>query len=162
MKRYAPAGLWGLFGTAVVVFMLTPLVLVVIFSFGRNALTSFPMGGLTLDWYGALFANQSFWGAAKNSAIVACAVGIASTAIGTRAALTLVRLPERLANILLLLVGLPIMLPALIVGVALLSFFARILGVGLGLPTVILGHLVITQPFVILIVHARLTGFDPA
>jgi spermidine/putrescine transport system permease protein len=155
-------GLWWLFGAAVIIFMLTPLVLVVIFSFGRNALTSFPMGGLTLDWYRALFANDSFWGAAKNSAIVAGAVGTASTVIGTMAALTLVRLPARLANMLLLLVGLPIMLPALIIGIALLSFFARILGVELGLPTVILGHLVITQPFVILIVHARLSGFDPA
>ena len=154
--------LWWLFGVAVIVFMLTPLILVVVFSFGRNALTSFPMGGLTLDWYRALFANESFWGAAKNSAIVAGAVGIASTVIGTMAALTLARLPARLANTLLLLVGLPIMLPALIIGIALLSFFARILGVELGLPTVILGHLVITQPFVILIVHARMAGFDPA
>jgi spermidine/putrescine transport system permease protein len=153
---------WSLFGIAVVAFMLTPLALVVIFSFGRNALTSFPMGGLTLDWYRALFANESFWGAARNSAIVAAAVGVCSTVIGTMAALTLARLPARLAGMLLLLVGLPIMLPALIVGIALLSFFARILGVGLGLPTVILGHLVITQPFVILIVHARLGGLDPA
>ena len=90
MRAMAPP-LWFAFGFAVVVFMLTPLVLVVVFSFGRNALTSFPMGGLTLDWYRALFANDTFWGAAKNSGIIAAAIGLGSTVIGTMAALTLSR-----------------------------------------------------------------------
>ena len=64
MTRTLALPLWFAFGFGVVAFMLTPLVLVVVFSFGRNALTSFPMRGLTLDWYRALFANDTFWGAA--------------------------------------------------------------------------------------------------
>ena len=52
------------------------------------------------------------------------------------------------------------MLPALIIGIALLIYFVRLLDLPLGLPTVILGHLVIVQPFVILIVYARLATFD--
>jgi len=159
MRAMAPP-LWFAFGFAVVVFMLTPLVLVVVFSFGRNALTSFPMGGLTLDWYRALFANDTFWGAAKNSGIIAAAIGLGSTVIGTMAALTLSRLPARYAQSALHVLAFPIMLPALVIGIALMAYFVRLLNVPLGLPTVILGHLVITQPFVILIVHARLTGFD--
>src|SRR5215813_15534082 len=98
MTRAAPVLGWTLLGLAVVVFMLTPLVLVVVFSFGRNALTSFPMGGLTLDWYRALFANDTFWGAAKNSGIIATAIGFGSTIVGTMAALTLSRLPARHAQ----------------------------------------------------------------
>jgi spermidine/putrescine transport system permease protein len=140
--------------------MLTPLALVIIFSFGKNALTSFPMGGVTLDWYRTLFAMEEFRGAARNSAIVAGCVALASTLIGTMAALSLARLPERIAASLLVVFGFPIMLPALIVGVALMTFFVRLLDQELGLMTVILGHLVITQPFVILIVHARMVGFD--
>jgi spermidine/putrescine transport system permease protein len=54
------------------------------------------------------------------------------------------------------------MLPALVIGAALLSFYVRILDVPLSLVTVILSHLVITQPFVILIVHARMATFDYA
>jgi spermidine/putrescine transport system permease protein len=54
----------------------------------------------------------------------------------------------------------PMMLPALIIGVALLSYFVRFLGVPLGLPTVILSHLVIVEPFVIAIVYSRLVSFD--
>jgi spermidine/putrescine transport system permease protein len=52
------------------------------------------------------------------------------------------------------------MLPALIIGVALLSFFVRVLSVPLGLPTVVLGQLVVIVPFVIAILHARLSTFD--
>jgi spermidine/putrescine transport system permease protein len=160
MTRALQAPIWFAFGLGVVVFMLTPLLLVVLFSFGRNALTSFPMGGLTLDWYRALFANDTFWGAAKNSGIVAAAVGVASTTIGTMAALGVSRLPPRQAQAVLQLFGFPIMLPALFIALALVTYFVRLLNLELGLPTVILGHLVITQPFVILIVHARLAGFD--
>jgi spermidine/putrescine transport system permease protein len=160
MTRALSAPLWCAFGTGVLIFMLTPLVLVVVFSFGRNALTSFPMGGLTLDWYRALFANDTFWGAAKNSGIIAAAIGLGSTVIGTMAALTLSRLPARRAHAALQVLGFPIMLPALVIGIALMTYFVRFLDLRLGLPTVILGHLVITQPFVILVVHARLVGFD--
>lgn len=160
MTRTLSTPIWFVFGLSVVAFMLTPLALVVIFSFGRNALTSFPMGGLTLDWYRALFTNDTFWGAAENSAKVAAAVGIVSTSIGTMAALALSRLPPRHAQAALQILGFPIMLPALVIGIALMTYFVRLLDLGLGLPTVILGHLVITQPFVILIVHARLAGFD--
>ena len=153
---------WRGFAAVVVVFMLTPLVLVVLFSFGRSALTAFPMGGLTLDWYRALLANDSFWPAFRNSLIVAGTVGLSATVIGTMAALALARLPARLSNAAMLWLGFPVMLPALVVGVSLLSFFVRVLDVELSLLTVILAHLVITQPFVILIVHARMATFDYA
>ena len=146
--RVSPA-IWSLFGAAVVVFMLTPLVLLVLFSFGSNALTAFPMGGLTLDWYRKLLANDTFWGAAENSAIIAALRRRRSRRlIGTMAALLLARLPERVSSPLLLQLGAPVMLPALFIGVALMSFLRLALDVELGLPTVILGHLVITQPFV--------------
>ena len=56
---------------------------------------------------------------------------------------------------------LPVMLPPLVLSIALANYYAT-LGLRFGLPTVIAGHLVFTQPFVILIVHARLAGFDYA
>lgn len=162
MMKIMPRWLWGGFGLGVVAFMLTPLVLVVLFSFGKNALTAFPMGGLTLDWYRKLFANDAFWGAARSSAIVAGCAGVAATVTGTMAALTLARLPARLAHPILLLLALPIALPALSIGIALMPFFIRVLDWELNLSTVVLGHLLVTQPFVVLIVYARMVGFDHA
>ena len=53
----------------------------------------------------------------------------------------------------------PVMVPPLVVGLALMVFYVT-LGLKLSVFTVILSHLVFTQPFVILIVHARMVGFD--
>jgi spermidine/putrescine transport system permease protein len=152
--------LWRFFTLAVVLFMVTPLILVMLFSFNRSALTSLPLTGLTFDWYQRLFANDSFWPALQNSLIIAFSVAVVSVITGTLAALALARIRERNAGTIIGLLSIPMMMPALIVGIALLSYFVRFLGVRLGLGTVILGHVLISQPFVILIVYARLSTFD--
>ena len=85
----------ALFTLAVVVFMVTPLLLVVLFSFNQSALTSLPLTGLTLDWYRKLFANDSFWPALQNSLIVGFTVAVVSVVTGTLAALALARMQER-------------------------------------------------------------------
>lgn len=158
------AGLWGWrgFGAAVVVFMMTPLVLVVLFSFGESAMTNFPMGGVTLKWYRVLFRTGEFWNAFANSMIIAAVVAVSSTVIGTMAAMAISRMRPRYAGPWLMLLCLPVMLPPLVIGVALLVYFVRWIGLDLSLTTVILGHLLVTQPFVVLIVHARMATFDYA
>lgn len=153
---------WRLFGAVVVVFMLAPLVLVVMFSFGENALTNFPMGGLTTKWYAALLDAREFWNAFNNSMIVAGVIAIASTVSGNMAALILARLRPAVAGPWLIALCLPIMMPPLVIGVALLVYFVHWIDIELSLFTVVLGHLLITQPFVILIVYARMATFDYA
>jgi spermidine/putrescine transport system permease protein len=161
VRSAAPADLaWRGFAALVVAFMAAPLVLVVLFSFNASALTGLPLTGFTLDWYRRLFANASFWPALRNSLAVGSTVALASIASGTLAALALSRMRKGPANALMAALGLPVLLPALVVGVALVCYFVRFLDLRLGLPTVILGHLVIAQPFVVLIVHARLASFD--
>jgi spermidine/putrescine transport system permease protein len=152
---------WG-YGGLILVFMIVPLVLVVLFSFNSSALTSLPLTGLTFDWYRRLFEEDSFWPAFWNSLIVALTVAAVSAVVGTLAALALARWPARRAGWLINAFSVPMMMPALIIGIALLSFFVRFLDVQLNLATVILGHLVIAQPFVILIVYARMATFDHA
>jgi ABC-type spermidine/putrescine transport system permease subunit II len=58
-----------------------------------------------------------------------------------------------------LLFTLPIMFPGVLLGLGLLVFITA-LGFKLGLHPVVAGHLVFTTPFVVLIVAARLQGFD--
>jgi spermidine/putrescine transport system permease protein len=151
---------WRTLALLLAVFMGAPLVLVVLFSFNQSALTSLPLTGFTLDWYRKLFSLGAFWPALWNSLIVAALVSILSVAIGTMAALLLARMAPRRAEALIAIVSAPMMLPALIIGVAMMSYFVRLVDLPLGLPTVILGHLVIAQPFVILIVFSRLATFD--
>jgi spermidine/putrescine transport system permease protein len=151
---------WRLFALLAATFMAVPLVLVVLFSFNVSALTSLPLTGFTLDWYRKLFALGPFWPALWNSLIVASMVALLSVTIGTMAALALARMVARRAAWIIALLSVPMMLPALIIGVALMSYLVRFVDLPLGLPTVILGHLVIAQPFVIMIVYARLATFD--
>lgn len=151
---------WQAVALLLAAFMGVPLILVVLFSFNQSALTSLPLTGFTLDWYRKLFSLGAFWPALWNSLIVASLVAILSVVIGTMAALLLARMAPRRAEALIAIVSVPMMLPALIIGVAMMSYFVRLIDLPLGLPTVILGHLVIAQPFVILIVFSRLATFD--
>lgn len=153
--------LWRIWGGFVLFFLLTPLFLVVLFSFGNSAVTAFPMGGVSFKWYGELFANPYFWNAFTNSLIIAGSVGVISTVCGTMAALALARMRPKIATPTMFVMAAPVMVPPLVVGLALMVTYVT-LGIKLGVLTVILSHLVFTQPFVILIVQARMVSFDYA
>lgn len=152
---------WTAFGAGVLLFLLSPLVLVVFFSLAENANATFPPGGATLHWYGVLFDNPDFWKALGNSAIVTLSVGLVSMLAGTLAAMALARSGPRVAHGVIALITMPIMLPPLVLALALATSYSS-LGLPLGLATVIPSHLVFTQPFVILVVHAQMAGFNMA
>lgn len=151
--------LWRLAGGAFIVFFLSPLLLVIVFAFTDRTLTNFPLTGLSLRWWEAMFAHRQFFDAFTNSLTIGLTVGVVSAVIGTMAALGLNLLPARRSNAAIALLCLPLMLPPLVLGVALLTFYVSA-GFPLGLGTVILSHLLFTQPFVIMVVHARMATFD--
>ena len=152
---------WRVFGAIAVAFMLSPLVLLFVFSFSANSVLAMPITGWTLDWYRQLFGTPQFWLAFENSLVIAGTVGIVSTIVGTMAAFALLRFRAGAVGGLMLAASLPVMLPPLVLALSLLTFFIGA-GLPLGRHAVILGHLVYTQPFVILIVYARLASFDRA
>ncbi len=139
--------------------MLSPLVLVVFFSFGSNQNATFPVGALTLDWYRVLFKNPEFWVGLKNSLVITVSVGVLSTVIGTCAAMGITKLKSTKANTVISALSLPIMMPPLVLALALVSIYSG-LGIRMGVHTVIMSHLVFTQPFVIVIVNAQLANFN--
>ncbi len=150
---------WILFGSATVLFMLLPLVLLVLFSFGENELSTFPLRGLTLGWYGALFAKADFWVALENSVYIGLAVGATSVVVGLLAAFAFARLRPRRAGPALAAMALPLMMPPLVLALALFSAYSA-LGFSLGISTVVPGQVVFIQPFVILVIYARMRDFD--
>jgi spermidine/putrescine transport system permease protein len=152
---------WRLLAALIVIFMIVPLLLLGLFAFSDRTLVSFPITGLTFDWFLKLYDTAKFWAALRNSLIITGTVGVISTVIGTMAACALARLPSRWAGFTMATVTLPVMLPPLVLAVALANYYAT-LGIRFGLPTVIIGHLVFTQPIVILIVYARMATFDYA
>lgn len=155
----ASATAWRALAIVLVAFLLAPIVLLMIFSFTSRGLTNFPIEGLSLRWWSEMIHNKQFWPAFRNSMIIGASVGVISAIVGTMAAIGLVSLDPKRATLAMGVLTLPVMLPPLVLAVALLSFFVSI-GLRLGLATVIASHVLFTQPFVILIVHARMASFD--
>ena len=144
---------------ATLVFLYLPIVFLVLFSIEPADTPGFPITGITLHWYEKMLADSAIHSALFNSVVVAVVVALIATTIGTMAAFPLVRGGIRFPGAARILLTLPIMIPGVLIGLGLLVFIT-LLGIKLGLHTVIAGHLVFTTPFVVLIVAARLQGFD--
>jgi ABC-type spermidine/putrescine transport system permease subunit II len=148
---------WGLL---VLAFLYLPIAVMVLFSFQEGRSVTFPFRGPSLEWYEKALANQQLVSGVVNSIWVALIVAVLATIIGTMAAFGLVRGGVRFPNGIRIAVTMPIMLPGILLGLSLLIFLARVINLQLSLWTVVLGHLLFTTPFVVLIVAARLSGFS--
>ena len=155
-------GLLGGWAVVVYIFLFAPIVLLVLFSFNANKYGTFPFTGWTTSWYGQVFGDYQIKDALSTSLKVALEVTLISTVVGTAAAFPLVRsrLPFRSG----VRIGfiLPIMIPGLLIGVSLLVLLTSTFHFQLSPQTAVIGQAVYTTPFVLLIVAARLQGFDPA
>ncbi len=158
-KLLVRAGLIS-WATLVYVFLFAPIVLLVLFSFNANKYGTLPVTGWTTHWYTDAFNNEQIKEAVEETLKIALEVVAIATVVGTAAAFPLVRsnLPFRSG----LRVGLilPILIPGLLIGVSLLSFFTSVLHVALSSQTAVIGQSVYVTPFVLLVVASRLEGFD--
>jgi ABC-type spermidine/putrescine transport system permease subunit II len=157
--RRSPAT--GAFTIAGLVFLWAPLLLVALFSFHSTGSLTFPFEGFSTRWYDEVFSNEVISTAAKNSLIVATSTALITVLLGTLAAYGLTRTSSRLRGPLSLLFFLPITLPGLFIGIALLVAFSRVEW-SLSLVTVTIAHLVYVFPFFFLVARAALERLDPA
>jgi spermidine/putrescine transport system permease protein len=141
----------------VYVFMFAPIAVVIILSFNPEQFGCFPMKGFSLRWFVKLAQNESILYAFKNSLILGSLTAVISTAVGILAAMAFVRYDFPGKNTLNTLLLSPIMIPEVILGVALLLFI-RWLQQPKSFALLLVGHVVLTLPYVLLIVQARLVG----
>lgn len=151
----------GALTVAALVFLVAPLAVVVLFSFHETASLSFPFTGFSLRWYQQVFSSGPFVSAVLNSTLVATVSALATLVLGVTAAFGLSRSSAKVRVPLALLFFLPITLPGLFIGLALLVFFSRI-GLTLSLTTVVVGHIVYVFPYFLLIAKAALDRMDLA
>jgi spermidine/putrescine transport system permease protein len=144
----------------VYLFLFVPILLLILFSFNANTAGTLPITGWTTHWYSQAFDDFQIRDAVTTTIRVALEVTLIATVVGTAAAFPLVRsnLPFRSGVRAMLL--LPIMIPGLLIGVGLLSFFTDALHQHLSVQTAVIGQAVYTTPFVILVVASRLEAFD--
>jgi ABC-type spermidine/putrescine transport system permease subunit II len=146
----------------VYVFLFAPIVLLVLFSFNANKYGTFPFTGWTTSWYGQVFGDYQIKDALQTSLRVAVEVTIISTVVGTAAAFPLVRSRLPFRSGVRIAFTLPIMIPGLLIGVSLLVLLTSTFHFQLSPQTAVIGQAIYTTPFVLLLVAARLQGFDPA
>ena len=142
-------------------FLFLPLAVVVLFSFHNTGALSFPFTGFSLRWYREVFGSFEFQQAAKNSAYVALSVAGVTLVLGTLASYGLARTTSRFRGPLALLFFLPITLPGLFLGIALVVFFSR-LHFTFSLKTVVIAHTVYVFPYFLLLARGALERLDPA
>ncbi len=159
--RIARLGL-GTYAVLIYIFLFGPIALLVLFSFNANRYGTFPITAWTLNWYRSAIGNYQIHDALRTTLKVAGEVTLVSVVVGTAAAFPLVRARLRFRDGIRIGFVLPIMIPGLLIGVSLLVLFTGPLHVQLSPQTAVIGQSVYTTPFVILLVSARLQGFDRA
>src|SRR5262245_51689490 len=148
----------ALWSAAVYLFLYAPILVLVAFSFNRGRLTAV-WEGFTLDWYAKLLANAQILSSLRNSLIVAVAATVACAVVGTAAALAFHRHRFRRQAALDAIITLPIVVPEIVLASSLVLLFAA-LGLRLGFLTVILAHVAFSVSYAVVVVRARLAGFD--
>ena len=154
-------GAWALrvFFLLVVVFLYAPIVILLIFSFNNSEVPTFPLGGFTFHWYREFAANADLRSALETSAIVATLSSLGAVALGVLASLALVRRFFRGKAAVSALLLSPLVIPYVVFGISLLLLFHQ-LGIQRGLLTVVIGHIVISLPYTILVLMPRLEQID--
>jgi len=120
-------------------FIYLPILLIVLYSFNTARVASWPIVGLTLDWYGKAFATTGFRNALVTSIEAAIGATIVSLVLGTLVAFAVQRHAFFGRQTLSFVVVLPLALPGIVTGLALNSAL-RVIGVEFGLLTIIIGH----------------------
>lgn len=160
-RRRRDASFWMLGGIAALVlaFLYLPVVVLIMFSFNDNVVTTLPLRGFTLGWYERMLANDDMLAAIGNSFYVATAATLLTLVIGVPAAFALDRAEFPGKTAFRRLVMLPLTLPGIITGISMLNLF-RMLGFNLSLETVIMGHGTALTAIVVTQVYARLQRFN--
>ncbi len=147
-------------------FLYIPVLIVVILSFNEARVPAFPMEGFTLEWYSKLVPpnhDEQLVSALIQSLQIGVLSAIGAGILGTLSALGMVRgnFESRWADssVLYTVFLSPIVVPWVVTGIAVLTLFSLI-GIQGTFLSVVLGHIMITLPFVVLIVASQLHGFN--
>ncbi len=140
------------------VFLYLPITVLVVMSFNASRLP-FVWGGFSTKWYGELMHNVDIRSGLANTLTVALGATVFATILGTLLAIGLARYFR--SSLLEAFSLAPAILPDIVLGIGLLVFYTLV-GIGLGLHSVLLAHVVFGMAFVAAVVTARLNQTDPS
>ena len=145
----------------VAAFLLAPLVVPVLISFSDTAFVTWPPQGFTWRWYGKILGEEEFTSSFRFSLMLGVIATVGALALGTPAAMGLVRhrFPGR--GVVQGLLLSPLVFPTLVTGIALLRL-ASSAGMQDSLVNLALGHILVTTPYVVRTVSASLLLVEPS
>ncbi|MEJ8570013.1 ABC transporter permease [Microbaculum marinum] len=146
-----------LWAVLVYVFLFLPVAVVVLLSFNASQFGSFPMTGVSLRWFVELANNDAILRAFRTSLLLGALTALISTTLGVLASVALVRYKVPGSNLISTVLIAPILVPEVVLAVALLLFL-NFLSIPKSFPLLLMGHVIFTLPFVVLVVQARLVG----
>ena len=155
-RQFKPGAMF--YACLVYLFLYIPIVVVIVFSFNTSK-TNITFDGFTLEWYGKMFSNRQLMESFKNTLIVAGVSTVLSVVIGTLCAVGLYKFEFKLKGLISNTLYIPIVIPEIVFGIALLIFFSSI-NLETSMLTLILSHVTFSMPFVVITVRSRMAGYD--
>lgn len=157
MKRFSK---WStiIYGLLIYSFLYIPIFTLIFYSFNDSKLNAV-WHGFTFDWYVKLWSNSNILDAAKVSITVGIISTIVATMLGTLVAVGMYRYKFRGKGIVDAMLYVPLVMSEIVMGIGLLVVFSMV-DIPLGMTTIIIAHITFCIPFVVVVVNARLSGFD--
>lgn len=147
------------YGVVLLLLLALPILVVAIGSLTAGERIHFPPEGWSLRWYGAFLDSPEFVNSALTSLQVATLTSLVAGALGALAAMALARQRFRGAPVADALLMAPLGIPSVAVGLAFLIFYTEI-GIAGSKLSLVIGHTMVTLPFVLRLVRANFAGYS--
>lgn len=145
------------------IFLYAPILVLIVYSFNESK-SKTVFSGFTLDWYIKLFNNQLIMTSLRNTVIIAVIASVASTILGTAAAIGFSKMKKIPRAIAMNINNIPIINPEIVTGVSLMLlfvFFAARMNFEFGMVTLVLSHITFDVPYVVLNVLPKIRQMNP-
>ena len=149
---------WTIFAALVYSIFYIPVAVMIIFSF-NDAKRNYSWMGFTTEWYPKLFSfgNHDLWESLAYSLIIADLATVISVVIGVLGGIGLKKFEFRGKKFINMMLFVPIVVPEIVLAVSMLIIF-MIVGIKLGLATIVIGHCTFCIPYAVIIIKGRITG----
>lgn len=144
----------GVYVGLYLIFLYLPIALIPFFSFNDSIQAAFPLKGFTFAWYASLFNNDTLHRALVTSLTVGFTAASLATLAGVTIAYAEIAGRGRIAGIISALARLPILIPGVIVGIALL-ILVNLIGLGPSRTAIVLAHTMIALPATVMVMRGR-------
>ena len=147
-----------IFVVLVLLYLYVPILVLMFLSLNESRYNSLPFK-FTTRWYEDMIANEALLTAAKKSLMLAFVTGIICTVLATLFTLGQRYLSRKVSGVFNSIVMMPMSIPWLIMGLSLLLMI-RSLGFTKNMAFVLAGHVIISLPYALLVLRARMSSLD--